>query len=228
LHGFLGSHLDFLPLLDDLRSYHCHLIDLPSHGKSPFISPILATIEEHIHTIIKTLSQKPLLVGYSLGGRIAMQIAEKLPIKGLFTFSSHIGLQNNTEKEERLDKDRLWQERLTTLSSKDFLTLWYKQAPFASLQRKPELLKNLYETRNLSNPHALSSLLEEIGLAKQPLLSSFPCPTCLAFGEYDVNYKHLYEKFVPSIPQIEIPEAGHSVLIENPSYCAKAIKSFFP
>ena len=227
LHGFLGSRVDCFPIIEELeRDYFCTLVDLPAHGKSPYTTPIISAIKQSIESIHALTEQKPLLIGYSLGGRIALQISQdsKTPICGVFAFSAHPGLATEWEKKERLRADRIWQNRLQTLEPKQFLTLWYEQTPFASLRGKVELLEKLYKERDLSHKNELSLVLEEMSLAKQPLISHSSLPLRLGFGEEDVKYKILYQNSL--FAQVSIPKAGHTVFLENPKGCAEAIKTF--
>jgi len=227
LHGFLGSHADYFPVVEDLENdYFCLLFDLPAHGKSPYITPIIPAIKESIQSIHILTQQKPFLIGYSLGGRIALQISQdsQIPISGVLAFSAHLGLHSEAEREDRLRSDRIWQKRLQTLKPKDFLTLWYAQDPFVSLHAKAELLEKLYKERDLSHRNELSFVLEEMSLAKQPLITHSYFPLCLGFGEEDLKYKRLYKN--THFSQVSIPKAGHTVLLENPKACTESIKSF--
>lgn len=228
LHGFLGSHADYLPLLEHLKgNYFCSVVDLPAHGKSPYTAGMLTNVQKHIESIYALTKQKPFLVGYSLGGRIALQIAQapRIPIAGIIAFSAHIGLSSESQRKKRLEADLIWQQRLKTLPKEEFLSLWYAQEPFSSLQQKPHLLQKLYQERDLSNKDDLCLILEEMSLAKQPLLTEFPFPTCLAFGEEDLKYKDLYKPLW--LPKASIPKSGHAVLLENPQACAIAVADFF-
>ena len=222
LHGFLGSSLDFIPLIEELqKEYFCLSLDLPAHGLSSYFPNTLLTVQK----AIESLKIKPFLLGYSLGGRIALHLSQKtsLPVKGTLIISSHIGLTHPSQKKIRLELDLLWSQKLNTLSSQEFLQTWYEQPTFSSLQKKPHLLKNLIEERLFTNPKELSLILEEMSLAKQPLLNTFSSPTHFLYGEEDVKIKDLYTILPPSL-KTEIKNAGHTLHLENPSDCLKAIQ----
>lgn len=224
LHGFLGSHVDFLPIIEDLKeTFYCVALDLPAHGNSPYTKEILTSVEKSLKPF-----KKPILVGYSMGGRIALQLAqrESLSLNGIVAISSHIGLSCLKQKELRALEDLVWKKRLETLSQEEFLHLWYKQPVFASLQKKPHLLSDLLSKRSYTNPSELALVLEEMSLANQPLLDTFPCPSYFLFGEEDTKYKDLYSTLHKSTLKDGIAKAGHTLLIENPKRCSELIKKW--
>ena len=79
LHGFLGSGGDWLPLARTLcDDYCCVMVDLPGHGKASFreTPPSDGFFEQTVDALAELLRQSAFppsyLVGYSMGGRIAL------------------------------------------------------------------------------------------------------------------------------------------------------------
>ena len=222
LHGFLGSHEDFLPIIEDLKeNFFCIAIDLPGHGNSPYTKDILNCVEESLKPL-----KRPILVGYSMGGRIALQLSQKLSLQAIIILSSHIGLKSYREKEIRLENDRIWQKRLEAMSSEEFLDLWYKQPVFSCLQKNTPLLSSILSQRAYKNPSELALILEEMSLSYQPYLDTFPCPSYFLFGKEDQCYARLYESLSQNIEREGIPNAGHALLIEDPKTCVKLIQKW--
>lgn len=225
LHGFLGSSLDFTPLIEKLaKDYLCISIDLPAHGLSPYLPGVISAVQKTIESFKIT----PFLLGYSLGGRIALYLSQKttLPIKGSIILSSHTGLDCPSQKQSRLIADLAWKKKLETLSSLEFLEEWYKQPVFYSLHKKPLLLKELFQKRLFTNPNELGLVLEEMSLANYPLLNTFSSPTYFLYGEEDYKIKDLYSSFPSHIAKTEIKEAGHTVHLENTEACNDAIQGW--
>ncbi len=225
LHGFLGSRKDWMPIIESLQnSYCCIAIDLPAHGNSEHSENVFLELE---NTLTFLSSPPPVLIGYSLGGRLALSYAQKHPdkIKGLIACSAHTGLKTTLEKEKRQKQDLIWQGRLKTLPSEEFLTLWYKQSVFSSLQKKPQLLERLLKMRSYQNPIELASVLEQVSLSKQPFYDTFKHPVCFLFGEEDTNYVKLYDTLENTV---KIKKTGHMIHLENPMSCLEAIKVFSP
>lgn len=89
LHGFLGNSQDWIPLMKALStSARCISIDLPGHGESciechgkksiqePSLS-IESVAEMLLRLICSSTTGMVMLVGYSMGGRIALYMSLK-------------------------------------------------------------------------------------------------------------------------------------------------------
>lgn len=108
LHGFLGSSYDWRELLPHLsQDYYCIAVDLPGHGRScdiqidsPGFSDCVALLR---HTLLKAGIPRFHLLGYSLGGRIALHLAQTWPeaLLSLHLESCHPGLLSNDERRQR-------------------------------------------------------------------------------------------------------------------------------
>ena len=142
--------------------------------------------------------------------------------KALIAISAHTGLLTKEEKKQRAHSDALWKERLCTLDSKSFLSLWYQQEVFSSLQKDPKHLASLLKKRRYNNGKELSLVLEELSPIKAPLYTP-SCPTLFLYGEEDKKYKALYETFSFSK---EISPGGHALIEENPQEVLKEIQHF--
>ena len=220
LHGFLGSSLDFMPVIEKCQhDFFCVALDLPGHGASPYTPDILHTVKN----TIEAFDKKPILVGYSMGGRLAFSLEKKMNLQAFIGISAHTGLPSLSDKLKRKEGDLLIQKQLLELSSKEFLSLWYKQPIFSSLKKDPKKLSSLLEKRRYKNKEELSLVLEKMSLAKQPLYKAFSCPSFFLYGEEDEKYKDLY-KDLPS--KKGIPAASHALLEESPEKVAQEILIF--
>ncbi|EKE08582.1 MAG: hypothetical protein ACD_17C00091G0003 [uncultured bacterium] len=189
LHGFLGNLNDWRPLVSCLPEFHCIGIDLPGHGKSVFTESFELNFPR-FH-----------LVGYSLGGRIAMQLQKRHSerIASLHLLSTHPGLITDEEKKQRWNDDRAWAEKLQQLPIDEFLIQWYDQAIFNSFT--PDL-----GMRRRQNISGLVSALLHYSLAKQ---SRFEIDGVIV-GEKDEKFRSLFQK------PVLISGAAHMVHLENP------------
>ncbi|MFL0810130.1 MAG: alpha/beta fold hydrolase [Agarilytica sp.] len=82
LHGLFGSLENLAALARDLQHhYTVYSIDLPNHGRSPHYSQ--TDLDAMTNTVIEWMAQHKIecahLVGHSLGGKIAMQVALSKP-----------------------------------------------------------------------------------------------------------------------------------------------------
>ena len=89
LHGFLGSHLDWDPYIPILGSqFNILTLDLPGHGRSPMHAQttLVSTALAIQNIVTSTLpNQRIILLGYSMGGRIASILSAQF--SGLFHHS---------------------------------------------------------------------------------------------------------------------------------------------
>ncbi len=206
LHGFLGAKEDWTDMFAYLeKHFYCIALDLPGHGSAPYCDDVLSTLK----TILQTYSPKPIIVGYSMGGRIAMQLQEYA--SSLVILSAHPGLATKAEREARRKIDETWSEKLLQLPLEEFLAEWYAQPIFQHF--------SLIDRRLSQDPQALSKIILQLSLANQEI---FPisCPVLFLYGEEDLKYRELYCR-IPNA--CGIPGCGHVVHLEKPKDCAEII-----
>jgi len=86
LHGWGFNSELFNDLIDQYKNeYHITKIDLPGHGRS---DEVAGGITEWCDEIIKILPDNPILLGWSLGGLLAINIATKIKISKLILVAS--------------------------------------------------------------------------------------------------------------------------------------------
>lgn len=204
--------------------HHCVAVDLPGHGESIGLSPESYTIEGAANRLLDTLAglriEKPVLVGYSMGGRLALYLALQFPdlFSGLFLESASPGLENMEEREARREVDERRAKRLETEDFGQFLEDWYRQPLFTSLARDEKLLRRTIEARLHNDPVELAKSLRGIGTGSQPSLweklSELQVPTLAVAGERDekfVGINRLKEAESPMISFASVSDAGHNV-----------------
>jgi 2-succinyl-6-hydroxy-2,4-cyclohexadiene-1-carboxylate synthase len=129
IHGFLGSR-KCCPFKN------CRIIELPGHGKVK-VEPDLS-FDSYVDDLIVQIKRPVHLIGYSMGGRIAMKMAIKRP--DLFTkitiISANPGGQGSENEAIK---------RLNTLNFKDFIKWWYTQDLFVgtNIEARTEETKHL-------------------------------------------------------------------------------------
>lgn len=86
LHGWGFSSAIFTDFIKQHKNKYCiSAIDLPGHGKSSDVSD---GIDKWADEIIKILPKNPILLGWSLGGLLAIKIAQKINISKLILVAS--------------------------------------------------------------------------------------------------------------------------------------------
>lgn len=228
LHGLLGSTEDFLPMIEGLRdTFYCISVDLPGHGLSSCIHPFtLNTTLETLRSIMQHYNfSKGYIVGYSLGGRLAMLLEYYYPdlFSKVIILSAHPGLSSE-EKEKRLVLENKWiyllEKDLTT-----FLTYWYSQALFNTLD-----IPSMLQKRSTLKKDSIIQVMKTFSITKQislwDHLNNTKTPFLFLHGQHDKVYKELYKKLPSRLTQKAISLASHAIHLENPLECSKALLDF--
>ena len=234
LHGLLGSGQDWHSVTEHLspRPYIC--LDLPGHGVSALdacrhfgdcCKQISDTLLTHI------MPHRPIvLVGYSLGGRIAMSgIANgdfaQLNVQMLIVEGGNFGLSHRDAKQARWLSDSHWAARFRNEPIEQVLSDWYQQPVFSSLNH--EQRQQLITKRSANLGPSVANMLEATSLAKQDdLLDGLKrtrVKTHFICGEKDHKFSQLAKLSGLSFSQVV--NAGHNVHLEQPKAFADIINA---
>lgn len=231
LHGFMGSGADWtdvLPALDG-RLY-CVAPDLPGHGASVALQPEAYTVEAAARALLELLdelgAERPVVAGYSMGGRLALYLALRHPERcaGLFLESASPGIEEASEREARRRWDEEKAERLESDDFEAFVRDWYRQPLFASLARSESLLRKTVKARLRNDPGELAHSLRGMGAGNQPSLwgelARLEVPSLAVAGELDEKYVRISHRMASHSTRIRAamaPGVGHNVHAENPA-----------
>ena len=234
LHGLLGSSKDWNSVIYELGDHPTLSIDLPGHGFSTQerCADFRDCCDQISDTILTQIpSHRPIvLVGYSLGGRIAMVGVAKeyfpnLNIVQLVIEGGNFGLQKPIERETRLASDGVWAERFNTEPIEQVLNDWYQQPVFSSLNN--EQRQKMIAKRSANLGDAIASMLLSTSLAKQDYLLDALKASGVNIhyicGEKDNKFSQLAKQSGLSFSQIA--GAGHNVHVEQPIAFANTIHS---
>jgi 2-succinyl-6-hydroxy-2,4-cyclohexadiene-1-carboxylate synthase len=240
LHGFMGSSADWRDVIAALgeRAF-CIAVDLPGHGSSLGLPPETYTIEGATRAVIDTLDrlevERPTVVGYSMGGRLALFLALRYPERcaGLFLESASPGLESEEERASRRAADEEKAKRLESGDFKEFLLEWYRQPLFATLARDEALLRQTIEARRRNDPVELARSLRGMGVGNQHSLwgelKDLAVPALAVAGDLDERYATISSRMAsisPSIEPLVIPGVGHNVRAEAPTEYAALLRRF--
>ncbi len=221
LHGFLGCKEDWNPMIAFLKArFSCLTMDLPGHGSSAFEEDAAEAV---MHTLTKLKIHPMMVVGYSVGGRIALRL--KFPTTEwrpfLLILSANPGAPTAIDMETRKMEETKWVKLLEKGSMADFLNAWYEQPMFAPIKKNEQLFKSMLEKRLQNDPKNMLSFYK----ANAPGL--LPAPTLPAkdilflCGEMDKKYSDLYQKTLKRKQFVSLAQCGHVLHLENPYACAQ-------
>ncbi|QLB20950.1 2-succinyl-6-hydroxy-2,4-cyclohexadiene-1-carboxylate synthase [Vespertiliibacter pulmonis] len=222
LHGLLGSKqdwekcFDYLQIIPEIRPL---TLDLPFHGESQNIPCTnFAEMRQLLHsTLNNLLGNEPFwLVGYSLGGRLALDytLNNRNPKQlGTVLEGTNIGLNSEQERANRWQNDCHWAERFRTEPIRNVLTDWYQQPVFRQLSTNKRL--DLINNRQKNNGLQIAHMLKATSLAKQENFSGSTWENIyFLIGEQDNKFQQI--AYQNNLPYRLISHAGHNTHWENP------------
>lgn len=219
LHGFCGAKEDWEEWIDALSSdFFCLALDLTC---------LTHQFCQEFFTLFSSLGLKEvILIGYSMGGRVALQFAEKHPdmCQAVIAISAHTGLTTEKERQKRWESDLKWIELLESQPIVSFINKWYAQPLFSSLKKNEPLFERVCKRRLKSDPYALARSLRTFSLSHQLPITHFHPHTLFLYGKEDWKYANIYSTLPCYVTVQEIDGAGHAVHLENPKGCIKIIK----
>jgi len=240
LHGFMGSRADWADTISALdEHYYCVAPDLPGHGASVGLPPENYTIEGATRALLSLLDELDVerlaVVGYSMGGRLALYLALRHPERcsGLFLESASPGIEGAAEREARRRADEERAKRLVAGDFETFLADWYQQPLFASLARQERLLEKIIEARRWNKPDELARSLRGMGTGNQPSLwedlVGLRVPALAVAGELDEKYVGIARRMAARNRRLRtafVPGAGHNVRLEAPEAYLALLQDF--
>lgn len=237
LHGFLGSSADYSLFLSELsKSYYSIAFDLPGHGKSKFLSEQDYLIDHTIFTLHSQLQdlgvKKIHLIGYSMGGRVALSLANAFPemIASLTLISSTAGLKTEQERQQRIENDARIIEKIQSMQMTDFLHFWYSQQIFSF---SSERIKSILSRRLMNDKSEVIKSLRFAGTGMMtPIWDKLPSlhfPVLLLSGERDKKFVKICEemhKLLPDSSNIVVQNSSHNLLLDAPIETLNLITKF--
>jgi 2-succinyl-6-hydroxy-2,4-cyclohexadiene-1-carboxylate synthase len=231
LHGFTGCAEDWFPVFEQMSNkYNCVALDIVGHGKSD--SPINSSnynIESLVSQIKfvkdKLTTNKIILLGYSMGGRLALSYAVAYPddIKGLILESASAGIRNDEERGKRYEEDLKLAEYIESHTLDEFIEMWSDREIFNTQRRfSNDKLKKIRKKKALGSKIGYANSLKGFGTGIMPplhdKLKKIPVKVLLISGDLDTKYTginaRLARRFYKAKHKI-VKNSGHNTHLEE-------------
>ncbi|MGQ9907727.1 MAG: 2-succinyl-6-hydroxy-2,4-cyclohexadiene-1-carboxylate synthase [Candidatus Flexifilum sp.] len=243
LHGFTGSSASWEAVSERLADAGWRVIapDLPGHGETA------GSWDAQRYRIERTAADlialtgglgvaQFALLGYSMGGRLALYTALTYPehVRALILESASPGLADPAEREARRHADERLADRIEREGIDAFVQYWDDLPLFSGLRRLPEAQRaRLRAERLRRDPRGLAASLRGMGTGAQPSLwerlGELAMPVLLIAGAEDGKYAAIARRMAAAIPGAAIaivPGSGHVVHEEQREPFNAAITTF--
>jgi esterase len=237
LHGLFGMSDNWVTLARKLAErFHVYLPDLRNHGQSPHSAhhsyPAMADDLDEL--INKHQLEYPIIMGHSMGGKVAMHYATENPMQVQRLIVIDISPKAYNLRDQHLDMlDTMKAAEIHKAKTREEVEK-YVRSVVADAAIQHLILKNLYRTPTglfawRINTEAIYNNLENIA-ADDTHTFQFNHPALFirgALSDYilDEDQKKIRILF-PQAELITIPGAGHWVHVDAPKALCKAIRDF--
>ena len=234
-HGFMGVGVDFQPLAMRL-DIEVQAPDLIGHGAHHSMNAEDYKTDAQVAYWKERIPKGAILMGYSMGGRLALQLATRHPshFSGLIIIGGTPGLKRIEERSHRMRWDSQQVQRLRREGMVQFVDYWQQLPIIATQQNIPDdIRQSMLTRRREQDPSMLALSMLHFGTGKMPScwddLDTLTMPTLLMVGESDVKYQRIAEQMMHCLPNARlsiVPNAGHCAHLEHLEWSATMIQSF--
>jgi 2-succinyl-6-hydroxy-2,4-cyclohexadiene-1-carboxylate synthase len=231
LHGFTGDASTWFPFCSEWGSQSRLIMpDIIGHGKTESPGELSRyQIESAAHDVNGILDkmgvQQVDVLGYSMGGRLALTFAILFPdkVRKLILESASPGLATKSEREIRRMKDAELANFIIENGMEPFVDYWEGIPLFETMKRLPPAAKAAIRRQRLSHlPNGLAGSLIGMGTGSQPSwwesLDQLSCEVLLLTGELDQKFCTIAEKMSKVIKNAKwdvVKNSGHAIHVEE-------------
>ena len=242
IHGFSDNLTMWFNQTTELsKNYQVLAYDVRGHGQTqtPGLEFSMDLFADDLKELLKALKiEKACVLGYSMGGRIALQFALKNPdmVSGIvFANSGIIGPDFQIPAEQAKEMMERRQQMMDVFNTGDInliADLMAERSLSPGLKEKNSELFNKYKNVKLKNdPEFYSAIMDAMmqSMTSPPDLSKLRCPALIIAGEYDgfmsIDVAKYMEKTIKDSETVIFP-TGHASAIEVPELFNKAVLNF--
>jgi 2-succinyl-6-hydroxy-2,4-cyclohexadiene-1-carboxylate synthase len=228
LHGFT-LHGGMYEQLAGLIGEPLAAPDLPGHGRSRIEPVTMRTAVDAVADLLATVDP-PLLLGYSQGGRVALQVALTYPerVGSLVVISTSPGLSGRARQLRQVADDGL-AARIEKIGVVRFLDEWLANPLVAPVRADPDLRDADLELRLENKAPGIAAALRGLGQASvsevTDRLADLPMPVVFIAGALDERYVEFAAAMSIAVGRrpVIVPGVGHNVVLEAPQALADVV-----
>lgn len=242
LHGFTGSASTWAPLSTIIGKVSRMIMpDIIGHGLSSSPKNLerydILNVAADLNLLLDRLGIKKIdLLGYSMGGRLAITFAVNYPekVRKLVLESTTPGLKTINEQVERKQQDAALSARILTEGVESFVNYWENIPLFHSQRNLPTNKKEALKKQRLEHSSiGLANSLLGMGTGSQPswweAIKGFQFETLIVVGELDEKFITIGKEMSLQTPNAEfclINGAGHAIHVEEPEKFGTIVSEF--
>jgi 2-succinyl-6-hydroxy-2,4-cyclohexadiene-1-carboxylate synthase len=222
LHGFTQTGRSWRAIGHALAGrYRSATPDLPGHGNFARRRPASFTACD---AYLRALTDGPFtLVGYSMGGRVALHAALSLGerVRRLVLVGASPGIADAAERAARAADDAALAERIEAIGIDAFVREWGTQPLFAGIPRG--VAEFIDDDRRRNTAPGLAAALRGLGTGVMPplwdRLGELAMPVDLVVGERDEKFSAIAARMAERLPDARVHTvagAGHVAHLEVP------------
>ena len=231
IHGNFQTPSVWKPLRGKLKTKNSNLDVIPVNLENYSSVGFDCWVEDFCEAVEIQLGQKKsLILGYSLGGRLALHACLSRPDlwRGAIIVGADPGLESEEEKRLQLDIDLKWAERLKREPLEKLAEEWDAQPVFCGFENAAPRNFDELDAAKLGKKFEVFSKGLQENLA--PKLAKLQKPPILFLsGEMDQKYQGIGEKLSKSTSVVKaqiVADAGHRVPWENPESFVRVLIDF--
>jgi 2-succinyl-6-hydroxy-2,4-cyclohexadiene-1-carboxylate synthase len=226
LHGFAATARHWDRVVDALPAGRFTPIPLNVTDADPLSA-------EGVTRLVRESTEDPfVLVGYSMGGRLALHTALCIPerLTRLILISTGAGIEDDGERAARAAADEALAEEIERSSISSFIERWRAVPLFA---RDPNWVHaEVAADERRCTPAQLAASLRALGPGTiAPMwerLHELSMPVAVLAGEEDAVYADLGRRLASAISDARfqcVPGAGHRVALQAPRAVVRALET---
>jgi 2-succinyl-6-hydroxy-2,4-cyclohexadiene-1-carboxylate synthase len=231
LHGFTHTGASWDPVVAALaESYRALAPDIRGHGSASGREPV--TLEAVLEDLAQLAPRRFTLVGYSMGGRIALHaalaVALRRRVERLVLVGASPGIADPAERAARRAADERLADEVEQMTIEEFAHRWAQTPVLAGQPSAVAVAVDADRRRN--QPAGLARALRGLGTGALSSLwerlGELGIPVTLVVGERDHKFTAIAGEMAVRLSGasvVAVAGAGHAVHLEAPERVAELI-----